>query len=106
MSEENFTFTSDNGTLAGAAYYKYRKALKDVRDNAEKAIKMLRDIKTHAYVDEANADFDDEGHIINDVRATFNETHVWTFALRMSRLCDDIETLCMNYGIKLKRIKE
>lgn len=106
MCEENITFVSDNGILAGAAYYKYRKALEDVRDNAEKAMKMLRDIKTSAYVDQANTVLDDTGHIINDVGATFNETVVWTFALRMHRLCDDIEQLCMNYGIKLERLEE
>lgn len=106
MSEENFTFTSGDGILAKTAYYKYRKALENIRDNAEKAMKMLRDIKTHAYVDQANTDLDDYGHVINDVGATFNETVAWTFALRMSCLCDDIEQLCGNYGVKLERIEE
>lgn len=106
MSEENFTFTNDDGILAKAAYYKYIRALENICDNAEKAIKMLRDIKTHAYVDEENTDLDDEGNVINDVGPTFDQDNVWVFALRMSHLYDDIEQLCMNYGISLERIKK
>jgi len=90
-----------NEILNRTEYYKYRQALETAYENAETAIKMLREIQSEISDDLDNAHLDDHGVIINDSGENIERESVWTFALRLKLFCDDISELSSNYGIRI-----